>query len=150
LPRLLLFAPCERVLIDRFSNAASLIGVVQDLRFDLPVPERIPRSAKFAFPWQLFALWLREPEDEGKRFEQLCELVLPDGEVAMQARATFSLDKRTHRQIMAVPGFAPAKPWDGECRLRLSVREDAEGSHWHSVAEYPILLQFAQSASRVS
>jgi hypothetical protein len=139
LPRLILFVPCERVILNQEDNNVSLITVLNEISIALP-SDKIPSGSHAAYRWTILAVWLREPGDEQKRFEQSCELVMPDGQRAFRSRDVFSFEQRIHRQTLVVPAF-PMSKTPGDCLLKLSVREDVEGKEWQGVAEYPILLK---------
>jgi len=139
-----MFAPCEKVLIDQDNNA-SVISVFQEIRVSVPA-EKIPSGLALPITWQVFTLWLREASDEGRRFEQVCELVLPDGKTVAVGTILFQMEKNTHRNIMTVMGF-PVAPTVGDCSLRLMLR-DAGTGHESRIAEFPIALRFATVQSK--
>jgi hypothetical protein len=137
LPKLLLFAPCERVIVDKQDNSTSLISLIEGLSVVMPNTEKIPPDAGSPMQWHIVTLWLREPGDETKRYEQTCELVMPDGKISVPARTSFRLERRAHRITVRIRGF-PISRTPGDCVLRLSLREDVEGSEWREIATYPI------------
>jgi hypothetical protein len=140
MPKPILFAPCERVLINKDDNNISLITVLQGVTVNVPGPSKIPLGGLTR--WQVLTLWIREPSDEGKRFEQSVELLLPDGNSYPQKGVQptqFSMDKRILRHTFTVHGF-PVPKSPGECLLKLWLRDVSENGDWQQVAEYPLAL----------
>jgi len=140
LPRLLLFVPCERVLLNQGDNNISLITVLEEIGVSLPAPEKVPPDSRIPANWQILVVWLWEPSEAGKRFEMVCTLVLPDGSSLTPFRAFMERAGRTHRQIVTLRHF-PLSKVPGEYVLGLSLREDIEGAPLHKVAEYPFLFK---------
>lgn len=141
MPKLLMFAPCEKVIVDKQSNNVSLIAVLQDLQLRLP---DVPIPAKVTVPirWHIFSMWLREPGDENRRYEQSCELVAPVGAVLARTRSLFSLEKPTHRVIVSMQGFPLAQSGaGGEYLLKLYLRAEREGAEPNEVATYPLSVE---------
>jgi hypothetical protein len=65
----LLFAACEKVIIDQDNNV-SLISLLQDLKVDIPEGERPPaekQGAVVALRWSALAMWLKTEQDAGER-----------------------------------------------------------------------------------
>ena len=94
MPRLLLFAPCERVIINTEDNNVTLMTVLSEIGVSWPssAMDKLRDTPRLLTRWQVIASWLREPGDEGREFEQICELVMPDGSKAGEpARATFTM-----------------------------------------------------------
>ncbi len=138
MPKLLLFAPCERALITQ-DNLVSLISVIENVTITLESASIPPEDAISAYPWQVIILWRRTPDDEGKRYEQLFEIVLSEGRVAAETKVALdmSLEGTTNKALVNVPGFAVGQP--GEHVLRLSLRSLIEPdvwSDWIPVSEY--------------
>jgi hypothetical protein len=128
LPRLLLFAACEKVLIDQDNNA-SLISLIQDLKVEIPETVDLPTSSAGGLPvvamrWTALAMWLRTETDTDKEYEQRIDLIDPTGRTTGRAsRTTFSFPegKTTARNISVVLGF-PVHA-SGRFLLRLWMRE---------------------------
>jgi hypothetical protein len=137
-----MFAPCEKVIIDQQNNP-SLIAVFQELTVALPSLEGIPENAGSPMRWFIFTLWGQDADDAGKRYEQACDLLLPDGRKAVPSRTAFSMEQRWHRNIIEIHGFPVARE-PGDCLLRLSLREDTEGAEWREVATFPLIIKHEQ------
>jgi hypothetical protein len=135
LPELLVFAPCQKVLIDQ-NNSASLITVLETLNIVVPAAQ-LPEGVIVPVNWEIFTLWSREVDEGGDRdFEQVCELFAANGVLLQQWRMTFRIEKQAHRVIHRNPGF-PLKG-SGQYLLHLSLREpDGKISE---VAAYPLTV----------
>jgi hypothetical protein len=137
-PKLLIFAPCEKVIIDQQQNL-TLVAVLQSLQIHLP-PREIPEKGTAAFGWSVLSLWYREPGDEHRGFEQSIELLGPDGSIVGQARSPFRLEKPSHRQTTLFRGF-PVGRGGGDYSLKLYLREDVEGAERKEVATFPLRVE---------
>lgn len=140
MPKLLMFAPCEKVLIDQ-NNNPSMISIFQELHVEL-TPADLPEGAAIPIRWDVFTLWLREVSDKGKRFEQICELLTPDGKKAAGGSINFEMATDTHRNVMTLMGF-PLIPSGGQYLLRLSLKEAGENQEQRELAVFPITLTLA-------
>lgn len=137
MPKLLVFAPCEKVIIDTENNA-SVITILQEVSLDVQIADKLPDAA-VPITWYVFALWMRQSEEEvGRRFEESCDLIIPGGKTIAIARNTFTMPERSHRSVVKVLGF-PIFRTPGEAELKLSIRE-AEGGESREVASFPLLL----------
>lgn len=141
MPKLLMFAPCEKVIIDQ-NNNSSVISILQDVQVEVHSTE-LPQDAAVPMRWEVFTLWLREASDEGKKFEQICELLTPEGKRAARGTISFEMTKRLHRNVMTLMGF-PLVPSGGQYVLRLSLKEAGEDRERQEVAEFPISLSLGR------
>src|SRR5690242_17980914 len=114
MPRLLMFAPCEKVITATEDNGASLISILQG--FDVPVAP--PKDSKAIAPitWYAFSLW-EAIEEEPERFAQRVQLLAPkDSEVLFTVEMPIvtpnNADKRFHRHAIKNQGFPI--PRDGD------------------------------------
>jgi len=136
MPKLLLFAPCERVAIDQQNNP-TLISILQQW----PAPsEEIPEKAFAPQRWDIFALWYRTPEDEGKEFVQICELINASGQKALSAQIEFQMTAPTHRNIISALGL-PVNP--GHYELTLYLSEKGAEKERERLATFPLLVTAA-------
>ncbi len=136
-----MFAPCEKVLIDQRDNNSSVISIFQELRVEIPLAE-LPEGTAIPMKWDVFTLWLREAADEGKKFEQICELLTPDGKKAVGGSILFEMMKTMQRNVMTLMGF-PLVPSGGQYLLRLSLKEVGEDKERRDLATFPIILNLA-------
>ncbi|MBV8551456.1 MAG: hypothetical protein JOY54_09155 [Acidobacteriaceae bacterium] len=138
--RLLLFAPCERALINQEDSSASLINVVTGVQAALPFPEDqpLPENAALPFRWYLLSIWRYDGEDIGRRFQQRVALVAPSGKELIAADLTFqaaTAPPQVVRGITCFTTFPVAELGEHSARLFYRQSEDAD---WEEVASYPI------------
>jgi hypothetical protein len=148
MPKLLLFAPCEKVLINQQDNTTSLITLLEFVR--IPVPEseeaKLPEGTSIPLSWHVFALWQAEHQDEGRHFEMRFTAEPPKGnglrtppkmpDAVMPI--AFEPNKPNYRQTLNVLGF-PILP-AGTCLLKLAMREIGTGKDWETVATFPMII----------
>jgi hypothetical protein len=143
MPRLLIFAPCEKVILDKQGNA-HLIGLLQQWvsqRMAGAPDEAIPENATSPMPWAVFTLWYRTPEDADIEFVQTCELVTPSGRVAFSIPLRFRMTATSHTNTVNVIGL-PVYP--GEYQLRLYLGEAGrEKDLGEPISAYPLLVKAA-------
>jgi hypothetical protein len=145
LPRLLLFAACEKVIIDQDNNV-SLMTLVQDLRVEIPEPVEVKSGEGLpvaAMRWAAFSMWLRTEEDD-REYEQRVALIDPTGKpTGIEAKSSFKFgDKTTMRNISVVLGFPVHE--SGRYVLKLWMREKGQTEAAEPTAEYPINLKREQ------
>ena len=143
MPKLLVFAACERVIIDQDNNV-SLMNLVTEMTTE--VPEQSEREADklavAALRWAIFALWAKDPQDEGKTFEQRVILLDPSGAPSGIEGATpfaFPEGKRFMRNTVNVLGF-PFKS-AGTYRVQLWMRQEGGVPAAEPIAEFPINMK---------
>jgi hypothetical protein len=136
MPRLLIFAPCERVILGQGDNSASLIVVIQQLQFHLPKGQEIPKDAGAAARFAIFSQWHKSAGDEGKTFEQRILFVVNDEKTRLEAVMEFQMPDRLYRLIANINVMPVLQP--GEYSLKLFVREKGEREWGEAVADYPI------------
>ncbi len=141
MPRLLLFAPCIKSIVDKDEGNISLIAVIESVRAQIPPSEPIPSRAVAPIQWSAVSSWLGLPEDAGKRFEQRVQLITPDQMEAISAVVPFEMTMRTHHVMTSINAFPVSQT--GELILRLQIHEVGESHEWETVAEYPILVVHA-------
>jgi len=137
LPKLLVFAPCEKVILDEQGNP-SLIAIIQGLSTPpLPPDTALPSNPMGFMRWDVFTLWQRESGDAEREFVQLCQLVGPDNGVSLNADMSFKVEASTQRNIMSFFGFPLATP--GQHLLKLLIRAK-DGTEFKEVATFPITV----------
>jgi hypothetical protein len=143
MPRLLIFAPCEKVILDN-QRSAHLIGLLQQWKSErMPgVPEEpIPENAAAPTPWAIFTLWYRTAEDGDTEFVQTCELITPSGRVAFSIDLKFTMTAISHTNTVNVVGL-PVYPGEYQLRLYLSEtgREKERGA---PLSTFPLIVTAA-------
>ncbi len=144
MPKLLLFAPCEKVIVNQEDNTTSLITLLEALNVSLKAGDeaKIPEDANLPLSWHVLALWQIEPSDEGKQWEQRVLLDVPKGIEIVQA-IRFEPGKTNWRNVIHILGL-PIFPLltVSSCLLKLFLREsgDGESQPWQLVSEYPLII----------
>src|SRR6266536_5914459 len=98
MPKLLVFAACEKVLIDQQNNV-SLISVLQEAKVGMPdsAKEKLTPGAKVmaAMKWDALTLWVKTDD---KPYEQRVALFDPSGNhTGIEAVAGLDLDRKSTR-----------------------------------------------------
>jgi hypothetical protein len=120
MPKLMILAACERVLIDRVASLPSLINIFQRMNIqiqDAPLPE----NAVSATRWAIFTLWQHSPEEKGIEFTQRTEVIGPSGvkfaEMTTKFKITENDDLQSKNQIelvglpISTEGFLKVRVW---------------------------------------
>lgn len=134
--KLLIFAPCQKVIIGE-DKSASMIAILETLEIGISGDDLAPDAAAPA-DWQVLALWerVREVADD-MPYEQRIEIVRPDGHVSGGGTIRFTVNSvfQNYRNVMKVPAFPIGLP--GRCVLRIALRQQNE-EKWLEVAEFPL------------
>jgi len=145
MPKLLLFAPCQKAIIDEVDKSVSLVGVMHGFNFQAigePPSATLPTNVVIPMNWAMVSIWLRLPEDNDKTFEQLIELITPDNTKVQASTQAFQMTTRTHQIAMSANTFPVGKT--GEYKLVLSLRE-IEQTPWVQILEYPIVVHYLEN-----
>jgi hypothetical protein len=139
MPRILVFAPCEKVIVSEHDNTTSIMSIIEGFTIAVPEGVEVPPDSSIPITWHVLSLWERADDDKGRNFEQHVGLELPDGRQTLDAPSTldFQSGKLRFRAVSIVNGF-PVSP-AGACLLKLSLREVGQGE-WQEVATYPIYI----------
>jgi hypothetical protein len=141
MPRLLLFGPCSRVIVDRDDESVSLVALMSTIQ--RATPDQPLETGSFTdLDWGNVAVWLRLPGDEGKVFEQRFQIVLPDSTVFGNAIVRFIFRDRIQQNTIRGKIFPIGQL--GEYQLRISIREVMDGMSddegWEVAMDYPIIV----------
>lgn len=109
MPKLLLFAVCEKVILDGAGNA-SIINLMHGIEVASaqqgPIIAPIPRNAVSGNTWSIFTTWKPVPADAGKEFVQKIEVLWPDRTVFNTVTIPFRFEAhRNHQNTTNVNGF---------------------------------------------
>jgi hypothetical protein len=140
--RLLMFAPCERVVIgSEGDNSSSLIAILQGFivnESELPMTEPAEGAPvpTLPQPWYAFSLW--ENDFSGRTFKQRIELRNVSGRVLVSADSEMTgMDKKFHRVSIRLPGFPLVGLGDYQLVLWLQV----DGGEFVERARFPIPIK---------
>jgi hypothetical protein len=120
MPKLMILAACERVLVDRATSLPSLINIFQRMNIqiqDAPLPE----NAISPIRWAIFTLWQHSPEEKDIEYTQRIEVIGPSGvkfaEMATKFKITEvdDLQSKNSIDIIGLPinteGFLKVRVW---------------------------------------
>jgi hypothetical protein len=134
-PKLLLFAPCEKVLVDESSKSLTLIAVLQEIHYKVPPGASLPTNAGIPLQWSVVTLWHEEPADAGVEFEQRLALATHANQILFESVSRWRFEKPNQRMIAHVSGF----PASGGRRLNLNLSyRVALARDWIDVASFPL------------
>jgi hypothetical protein len=140
MPRLLVFLPAEKVLIDSGDNSLTIVGVLSSIEVGIQKDTSLPENAGVPMQWATITIWrIEDPSEDGVTFQQRVELVSPSGKRTLESTMDFVLPEGvSHRNRSIMQGFPIGEP--GQYTLRLSVRKLNVDEDWRYVADYPIKL----------
>jgi len=136
MPRILIFAPCEKVLVDQATNSISLIGVLQEFHYKVPPRQPAPsQNVSLPMNWSVLSLWQEEPSDAGIQYEQKILLENEAGTSLMENVTSWKFTATSHRIIAKIAGLPVSRKLDLHLFYRIAVTGD-----WTRAATYPIFL----------
>jgi hypothetical protein len=142
MPRLLVFAPCEKTIIsgaEAGDGSASLISIIQAINAQVGEDRNGGKVEKAVAPmrWHIFSLWLMEADDTGRSYEQDFKLTFPSGKTAFKQTIRFTQTKQFQRVVAQIIGFPVSE--SGEYGLSLHLRE-AESEIPKVEAYFPLFV----------
>ena len=141
MPRLLLFAGCEKAIVDQRTNVVSLMSLVHEINVQIPpgAPPP-PSSAIIPMQWTIVSIFLAEPGDGGKQFESRATLTKLDGTELFTTPVSLFTIQDQHRIFSQVNGMpiGNAGPLLVKCYLR-----ESGVNEWREIAKgYPIVIKW--------
>jgi hypothetical protein len=139
MPRLLLFAPCDNVLVSRHTESVSLIVLFTEIKFvPPPAGTSLPEGTAAPMRWFIFSQWEILPDDIGVTFEQSVKMLNETGKQLFELEQEFRGEdgKPIHRVVIGVPGF-PVTGGEGRFSLVISLRKKGENA-WEEKGSYPL------------
>ena len=138
MPKILLFVACEKMIVDAQSNSTSLIGLLDSISIPTPEGKPVPQDANSPMRWDILAIWLRQPGDEGQVYEQRTYLVQPNGQPKIDGTTTFEMLDHRQDVVANITGLPIGVV--GESVVVLSYRKADTDDSWQEVARYPIQI----------
>jgi hypothetical protein len=141
MPKLLLFAPCEKAIIDQ-NNVISLITVLQEITVDIPeMPDTGGKMPVVPLKWDVVSLWMKTDEDAPDTvYQTRLALIDPTGKPAgLEGSSEFSFadNKSRFQSVTTILGFPIRHEGRYVVRVWLQKKDEDEGE---PVTEFPILL----------
>ena len=102
MPQLYTFVACKKIIIDD-SGIASLIFLFTQFTVSIPIGmENVPSNAAVPKEWAICSSWDWEPADEGKEYNQIIQILYPDGKSFVDRQETkFVMQPDIKQQIKA-------------------------------------------------
>lgn len=135
MPKLLVFAVGRQVIIDRDTNLVSVVSIFSGFTAQKQTDDLEP-SATAPMDWGCAVVFRRTEEDEGKEYEFLFRLILPDGAVHFEKAVPFSVQTHTHNMVTRGSDFPASQ--EGTYLLTASLREYDTEAEWQEIGRYPI------------
>ena len=137
MPRLLIFAACEKVIIDT-EGLVSLIDVIEKVEAKIPREVQLPPGTQVPLRWETISVWSLD-ETEAGLYEQMTEMVTYDGAVPMHTEPktleSHIPGSKTGVKIASTLSAIPIT--EGRLELRLSYRKIGD-PEWTVAATYPV------------
>ena len=141
MPELLMFAGCEKLLVDEMGNP-SLISLLQTITVDIPANIAVPPNILSPNQWDVVTLWRALTDDEvGAEYTQIVEVVMPEGgAMPLRSQVTFALPPRNavHRNKVHVIGIPVSVA--GEVRVTLRIHRPGEPVPEQPYAVWPLFI----------
>lgn len=139
--RLILFAPCDQILLND-EQVSSLISILETVLIGGEISEQLPANAAIPRRWTAVALWTRT--DDVKRpteFTAKFELAAPDGTISMGGNVDFKVSNEfsNFRNTVNFPMFPIGQT--GSYMLTLSYKRKNSKSAYEKVSEFPIVVR---------
>src|SRR5687767_3850237 len=100
MPKLLVFAACEKVIISQDENNPTLIALLTDMAAEIEPAGPLESNALLPSRWAIFSLWRQEDGDKGKTFEQMVRVLLPESSpksLVGDSISSWTFKGKTHR-----------------------------------------------------
>lgn len=146
MPKLILLAACEKVVIDQNDNTTSLISLLEAIQVSVPESERdkLPEDAGVPVNWSLLALWQVEAGDKNKQFESRFVVRFSKvNQLTLDAPSfKFEEGKPNFRNLLRITGL-PLKPLLGIdlCPIQAYIRAEGAEEWGEPVGSFPIIIR---------
>lgn len=145
---LLVFAPCERVIISD-EKTTSLITLLEVMNMGVTAEQAasIAQETAIPFTWHVLALWRPESEDDLGAYVQRLTIIPPDDMPPTEFLLDFEVTRidRNVRAKIGVNGF-PIPHRAGICRLKIELRKNDDKAEWREYTQYPVVVRFKEAA----
>jgi len=145
MPQLLVFLPCEKVLIsggETGDGTTTVVTILQSISVSIPKDSGPHLAAPMT--WHIFVLWKTPIEDRGVAFEQNIDLLAPSGEAVMRFKTDFTASTEFQRTTTKVIGLPVSE--EGNYILHLQLVRADDPDLILTDAKYPLLIQHQKDA----
>lgn len=105
MPTLLIFAPCEKVILDH-NNNPTLVVLMEKVNLDIrSLEQELPKNTTGPKEWAIFTRWQSSPEDMGKDFVQRVRILWPDKAEFQKQEARFKATEVLAHITINILGF---------------------------------------------
>jgi hypothetical protein len=136
--KLMLFVPCEKVIVAEQTHAISVITVMSGAEMRRARPDDtadLPPTATIPMPWVVVALWKPSNDDLGKSFIQRLEILWPNKTQFATASIPFvTTDDKMHPVYANLTGFPGGQVGDVLTKIWL----EQNGERITEIFEYPV------------
>lgn len=135
---------CEKIIVDK-EGAHSIINVMMNAAVSLqkrppgevapsPSSESVPIPANAASPnqWWIYAAWAPSPDDVGKSFKQVYQVLWPNGDKFAESKLPFT---QNTDQMQQTTFYILGLPIGQEGRVRVRTWLDSEGERVSEISE---------------
>jgi hypothetical protein len=118
MPKLLFLLACEKSIIEKDTQQVSMIGLVNS--FTIAPLNKPPENAVIPQEWSVVSGWAPSPEDAGKEFTQMLNIVLANGKPFVhEVKMTYAFQQGMRYHIatkirgipVGVPGIFTVEVW---------------------------------------
>jgi len=140
MPKLVLFAACEKALIDQQTNVVSLMSLLENINVQIPVGADVASNATIPMSWAAATILQPLPEDVGKTFEQRTVFVNNIGVTRLESPiAPFTFKSDLHRIVSNIMGMPIGSA--GSHLVKCLLREKG-ANDWTEMGTYPIQVKW--------
>lgn len=147
MPKLILFAACEKVIVDEIDKTTSLINLLEAVQVGVPESEKpkVTPDTVIQVNWSILALWQAVPGDEGKKFQTHFVLQFKEDtkmDLPLPNSFAFEDGKPNYRNILRIMGLPLVHFMDVKtCYARAFIREEGMEEWGQPIGEFPILIR---------
>jgi hypothetical protein len=147
MPKLLVFVPCEKVILSQDDNNPTLITILSEIggEFQIPEDQSLPAGAMFPFRWNVFTMWRVEDGDGTQEFEQTVRFVSPEEKVVVSQSQPFSFS--VGQELYRIVGNVPVVPLgpSGVWRIEVYAQPKGQPLTKRPLATYPLKIHVIQT-----
>ena len=136
--KLLIYAPCEKVIISD-DQTASIISVMETVNVN--VAAEIPPDALAPLRWNIISLWRKDEEiSDPIEIEERTDVLRPDGSVATGGTTKFTVttEHLMYRTLLQLAIFPIGQ--QGIIKMKCRIRQVNPETEWTDFAEFPVLV----------